>query len=63
MYIRKDMKRYLDSLASGESVPGGGSAAALAGALAMALTSMVANFTITNKKYRKRHSKITKGSK
>lgn len=39
------------ALASKESVPGGGAAAAYAGALAAALGSMVANFTTGKKKY------------
>ena len=46
MYIKKDLKKYLDDLASGRSVPGGGSASALACALGTALSSMVSNFTV-----------------
>lgn len=38
-------------LASKESVPGGGGAAALVGALGVALCSMVGNFTVGKKKY------------
>ncbi|MBU1087466.1 MAG: cyclodeaminase/cyclohydrolase family protein [Candidatus Omnitrophica bacterium] len=45
MYIKKDLKNYIDDLASKNSVPGGGSASALTGILGMALVSMVANFT------------------
>ncbi len=45
MYIKKDLKNYIDDLASNSSVPGGGSASALTGILGMALVSMVANFT------------------
>jgi formiminotetrahydrofolate cyclodeaminase len=41
---------FLDALASSEPVPGGGGASALAGALAAALGSMVANITIANPK-------------
>ncbi len=42
---------FLDSLASSSPTPGGGSASALAGALAAGLTSMVCNLTIGKKKY------------
>ncbi len=40
------IKEYLEKTASGDPVPGGGSASAFSGALASALTSMVANLTI-----------------
>jgi len=52
MYINEPMKKYLDESASGASTPGGGSVAALAGALGAALTSMVCNFTVGKKKYK-----------
>jgi formiminotetrahydrofolate cyclodeaminase len=42
---------YLDRLASDLPAPGGGSAAALVGALAAALGSMVANFTVGREKF------------
>ncbi len=42
---------WLDDLAGGAPVPGGGSAAALAGALAGALVAMVARLTIGRKAY------------
>ncbi len=41
----------LEATAAGKPTPGGGSVAALAGALAAALTQMVANLTIGRKKY------------
>ena len=52
MYINEPMRKYLDESASGASTPGGGSVAALAGALGAALTSMVCNFTVGKKKYK-----------
>jgi len=42
---------WIDGLAGGAPVPGGGSAAALAGALAAALVAMVARLTIGRKAY------------
>lgn len=42
---------FLDATASGTPTPGGGSTAALAGALAAALSQMVANLTLGRKKY------------
>ncbi|WP_026369621.1 cyclodeaminase/cyclohydrolase family protein [Kallotenue papyrolyticum] len=42
---------YLDALASGAPTPGGGGAAALAGAMAAALISMVCNLTIGKQRY------------
>ena len=42
---------YADRLASGEPTPGGGSAAALAGASGAACAAMVANFTVGREKY------------
>jgi len=46
MYINDSIKKYLDDLAAKKPTPGGGSAGALAGALAAGLVSMVANFSI-----------------
>lgn len=51
MYSRSSIKKYLDDLAAKKPAPGGGSASALEAALACALISMVAQFTISNKKY------------
>jgi formiminotetrahydrofolate cyclodeaminase len=47
----KTCKEFADLLASKEAVPGGGGAAALVGALGVALNSMVANFSIGKKKF------------
>ena len=51
MFIEKSVKEFLDELAAKKSTPGGGGAAALVGALAVALTSMVGNFSIDKKGY------------
>src|SRR6266540_5206339 len=45
------LEAWIDELASGSPTPGGGSAAALAGALAAALVAMVARLTIGKKAY------------
>ncbi len=50
-YLTSPLTTYLDDLASGKPAPGGGSAAALAGALGAALGSMVANFTVGKEKF------------
>jgi formiminotetrahydrofolate cyclodeaminase len=42
---------FLDALASSSATPGGGSAAAIIGAMGAALVSMVCNLTIGKKKY------------
>lgn len=52
LYIDEPLKKYLDETASGAPTPGGGSVAALAGALGAALTSMVCNFTVGKEKYK-----------
>jgi methenyltetrahydrofolate cyclohydrolase len=49
--LKEPVVSYLDRLASGEPTPGGGSAAALAGAMAAALLAMVARFTVGREKY------------
>jgi len=49
--MRKTIHAFLDDLASSSPAPGGGSVAALSGALGSALTSMVCNLTIGKKKY------------
>jgi formiminotetrahydrofolate cyclodeaminase len=52
MYVEGKFKEYLDDLASNKPAPGGGSAAAAAGALGVSLLSMVANFTVGKEKYK-----------
>lgn len=56
----KDLNRltvteFLEELASAQPVPGGGTVAALAGALAAALTTMVARLTLGKEKFQDRH--------
>lgn len=47
----KPVDEFLDALASKSPTPGGGGGAALAGALAAALASMVCNLTVGKEKY------------
>lgn len=51
MFTDLTVGQFLDALASKEPVPGGGSGAALVGALGAALVSMVCNLTIGKKGY------------
>src|SRR3984893_13623188 len=46
MYLDRPLQDYLDELASAQPTPGGGSAAALSGAMGAALASMVAHLTL-----------------
>ncbi|MGI8826964.1 MAG: cyclodeaminase/cyclohydrolase family protein [Chloroflexota bacterium] len=46
-----DIERFLESLSSGEPIPGGGSVAALQTAMAASLLCMVANLTVGRKRY------------
>jgi len=51
MLTEKPVTTFLDKLASSAPAPGGGSVAALSGALGAALVSMVCNLTVGKKKY------------
>ena len=51
MFQEQQLQTFLDQLASKASTPGGGSAAAIMGAMGAALVSMVANLTVGKKKY------------
>lgn len=51
MLTSKTVNEFIDEVASNSPAPGGGSVAALAGALGAALTAMVSNLTIGKKKY------------
>lgn len=52
MYINEPIQKYLDDLAARMPAPGGGSCAALAGAMGCSLISMTLNFTVGNEKYK-----------
>lgn len=57
----RSCSEFVELLASKEAVPGGGGAAALTGALGIALNSMVVNFSIGKKKfidYKEKHEEI-----
>lgn len=60
MPTKKTLTAFLDDLASSSPAPGGGSVAALAGALGAALTSMVCNLTAGKKKYVDVEEELTK---
>ncbi len=52
MYIDQPLRHFMDKLASKSPEPGGGSVAALTGALGAALVSMVSNLTLGKEKYK-----------
>lgn len=51
LLMDKSCKEFVEALADKVSVPGGGGAAALGGAIGIALSTMVGNFTVGKKKY------------
>jgi methenyltetrahydrofolate cyclohydrolase len=51
MIKQSAIEKFLDDLASQKATPGGGSAAAIIGAMGAALVAMVCNLTIGKKKY------------
>lgn len=53
-----DEPTFLDRVAAGTPTPGGGSAAARAGAMAAALVTMVARLTVNKKKYEDVHDRM-----
>jgi glutamate formiminotransferase / formiminotetrahydrofolate cyclodeaminase len=55
-----EIDSFLKELASSSPAPGGGSVAALSGALGTALTAMVCNLTIGKEKYKKHEKEIKK---
>jgi len=50
-FLSRPLEQFLDELASSAPAPGGGSTAALTGALAAALVSMVGHLTVGKKRY------------
>jgi len=65
--LKKSCTDFIDVLASKAAVPGGGGAAAMGGAIGMALSNMVGNLTVGKKKYAEVEGEvkelIEKGSK
>ncbi len=51
IYTEKSCSEFVRSVANNEPVPGGGSVAALVGALGASLSTMVASLTLSSKKY------------
>jgi len=58
VYIDQTLQTYLDDLASSRSTPGGGSAAAISGAMAAALACMVCQLTLGREKYVDVHPEV-----
>lgn len=58
MNLETSLQQYLDDLASSQPTPGGGSAAALNGAMGAALASMVARLTLGKKGYEQAQAEI-----
>jgi methenyltetrahydrofolate cyclohydrolase len=52
MYSEGSIKQFLDDLSSKSSIPGGGSAAALAGATTASVVAFISNLTIGKEKYK-----------
>jgi methenyltetrahydrofolate cyclohydrolase len=58
MYLDRQLREYLDDLASAKPTPGGGSTAALSGAMGVALVCMVARLTLGKAEYAAVHEEI-----
>ena len=58
MYRNEPLDKYLKDAAAGTPTPGGGSVAALVGALATTMSSMSANFTIGKEKFKQYDSQL-----
>jgi formiminotetrahydrofolate cyclodeaminase len=59
LYSEQTLQTYLDDLASSKSTPGGGSAAAVSGAMGAALACMVCQLTLGKEKYANAQEEIT----
>ena len=57
--LNQTCRDFIDALASREPVPGGGGASALAGAVGMALGSMVGELTVGKKQYEEYDTEIS----
>src|SRR3989337_4304933 len=60
MYRNEPLDKYLKDAAAGTPTPGGGSVAALVGALATRVASMSANFTVGKEKFKHYDSQLKK---
>lgn len=58
MYLDRQLREYLDDLASAKPTPGGGSTAALSGAMGTALVCMVARLTLGKAEYAAVHAEV-----
>ncbi len=58
MYLEEPLQVYLDDLASTKPTPGGGSAAALSGAMGAGLASMVVRLTLVKAEYAQVHQEM-----
>jgi methenyltetrahydrofolate cyclohydrolase len=58
MYLDQPLHTYLDDLASAQPTPGGGSTAAMCGAMASALVCMVARLTLSKADYASVHPQV-----
>ncbi len=56
--IDRNLRQFANELSMDSPAPGGGSTAALCGALSAALTSMVSNLTVGKKEYESVHGKV-----
>ncbi|MBC7190489.1 cyclodeaminase/cyclohydrolase family protein [Candidatus Aerophobetes bacterium] len=59
MYVERPLKDFLEDVASRTPAPGGGSVAALTGALGSSLLCMVANFTLGKEKFKEVEEEVS----